>query len=198
MRLPEDFVVGMGYILSEPKVSCIGASVAEHFCPFLMGATAKMPFNDSNEGEKYIRDHVVGWFNWSRGKGMPVERMEELVLVYGCTSVTSWAAAAFDDYGDAQISRTNGALSNRGTNFRWGNIRGIVEYHDGQVDPVCSTLATSTRRALRFTVYFFVVLKEWPTRGQESLRFHQVLPSKARLVLDQTPPGRGRTPSRRP
>ena len=103
--------------------------------------------------EKYIRDHVVGWFNWSRGKGMPVERMEELVLVYGCTLVTSWAAAAFDDYGDAQISLNNSALSSGGTNFRWGNIRGIVEYHDGQVDPVCSTLATSTRRALRFTFF---------------------------------------------
>ena len=86
---------------------------------------------------------------------MPVERMEELVLVYGCTLVTSWAAAAFDDYGDAQISLTNSALSSGGTNFHWGNIRGIVEYHDGQVDPVCSTLATSTRRALRFTFFFF-------------------------------------------
>ena len=32
------------YILPEPKVSRIGASVAEHFCPFLMAATAKMPF----------------------------------------------------------------------------------------------------------------------------------------------------------
>jgi hypothetical protein len=146
--------------------------------------------------EKYIRDHVVGWFNWSRGKGMPVERMEELVLVYGCTLVTSWAAAAFDDYGDAQISLTNGALSDGGTDFRWGNIRGIVEYHDGQVDPVCSILATSTRRALRFTIFCFV-LKEWLTCGQESLRFHQMLPSKAHLVLDQTSPGRGRTPSRR-
>jgi hypothetical protein len=89
--------------------------------------------------EKYIRDHAVSWFNWSRDKGLPVERTEDLVLVYGCTLVTSWAAAAFDDYDtDAQLSLTSRVLDNGGTSFCWSNIRGTVEYRNNQLDPVCS------------------------------------------------------------
>ena len=94
--------------------------------------------------EKYIRDHVVIWFNWSRRIGLPVERMEDLVFVYGCTLVTSWAAVAFDDHAmEAQISLTSRAMNNGGSSFHWGNIRGIVEYHDSQLellDHVCSLL----------------------------------------------------------
>lgn len=142
--------------------------------------------------EKYIQGNVVGWFNWSRDIGLPVERLEDLVLVYGCTWVNSWAAAAFDDRAtEAQISLTSRALNNREACFDWRNIRGAVEYHHGQVDPVCSPLATFTLRALIFT-FFFVVLKGWFTH-QESLRLHQVLSSKAPFLPDRTPPGRGRT-----
>ncbi|KAH9997547.1 hypothetical protein BJV77DRAFT_1065167 [Russula vinacea] len=87
--------------------------------------------------EKYIRSHVVSWFNWSREIGLPVERMEDLVFVYGCTLVTSWAAAAFDDYtADAQVSLASRVVNNGGTSFHWSNIRGTVEYHDScQLDP---------------------------------------------------------------
>ena len=95
--------------------------------------------------EKYIRDHVVSWFNWSKEIGLPVDRLEDLVLVYGCTLVTSWAAAAFDDYiGDAQFSLTSRTLDNGGANFIWRNIRGTVEYHDSRLeslDSVCSLLS---------------------------------------------------------
>ena len=50
-------------------------------------------------------DNVDKWFNWTKDKGLPVKHMEDLVFVYGCTLVTSWAAAAFDDYArDAQVS----------------------------------------------------------------------------------------------
>jgi hypothetical protein len=101
--------------------------------------------------EKYIRDHVASWFSWSRDIGLPVERMEDLVLVYGYTSVTSWAAAAFDDHAaDAQISLTSRTLNNGGAIFHWGNIRGLVDYHDSRLDPVCSPLATFTYHALIF------------------------------------------------
>jgi hypothetical protein len=111
--------------------------------------------------EKYIKDNVASWFNWSRDRGLPVERMEDLVLVYGYTLVNSWAAAAFDDHAaDAQISLTSRMLNNGGASFHWSNIRGIVEYHDSQLDPVSSPLATFTRHALIFTFFFFVVLKE--------------------------------------
>jgi hypothetical protein len=46
--------------------------------------------------EWYIRDNVDSWFRWSKKMKLPVERMEDLILVTGCTLVSSWAAAAFD------------------------------------------------------------------------------------------------------
>ena len=98
--------------------------------------------------EKYIRDNVANWFNWSRDIGLPVERMEDIVLVYGCTMVTSWAAAAFDDYAaDAQVSLRSKTANNGGTNFIWSNIRGTVEFHNSQLD-VCFLLVTFARRSL--------------------------------------------------
>jgi hypothetical protein len=107
--------------------------------------------------EKYIRDNVVSWFNWSKDKGLPVERIEDLVLVYGCTMVTSWAAAAFDDYAaEAQVSLATRTLDNRGASFHWNNYRGTVDYHDSQLellDPVCSLLVTVTRRSLTFLCF---------------------------------------------
>ena len=99
--------------------------------------------------QKYIGDNVATWFNWSKNEGLPVESMEDVVLVYGCTLVTSWAAAAFDDHtGNAQLSLASRTLNNGGAGFIWSNIRGTVEYHDSQVDPVCSLLVTLTRSAL--------------------------------------------------
>jgi hypothetical protein len=104
--------------------------------------------------EKYIRDHAVSWFNWSKDNGLPVDRMEDLVLVYGCTMVTSWAAAAFDDHSaEAQISLETRTLDNGGASFHWSNYCGTVDYHDSQLellDPVWSLLVPSTRRLLTF------------------------------------------------
>ena len=58
------------------------------------------------------------WFNWSKDKGLPIERMEDLVFVYGCTLVTSWAAAVFDDHAaDAQVSLASRTLENGGASF---------------------------------------------------------------------------------
>jgi hypothetical protein len=89
--------------------------------------------------QKYIKDNVAIWFNWSKSRGLPVESMEDIVFVYGCTLVTSWAAAAFDDYtGNALLSLVSGTLDNGGTGFIWINIRGTVEYHDSHLNPVCS------------------------------------------------------------
>jgi hypothetical protein len=93
--------------------------------------------------QKYIGDNVATWLNWPRDKGLPVESMEDLVFVYGCTLVSSWAAAAFDDNtGNAQLSVVSRMLDNRGAGFTWSNIRGTVEYHDSQLNPVCSFLVT--------------------------------------------------------
>ena len=103
---------------------------------------------------KYIGDNVDNWFNWSKERGLPVEHMEDLVFVYGCTLVSSWAAAAFDDYtAVAQVSLTSRPLKNGGSSFVWSNIRGTVEYHDSQLDLVCSLLVTFIRRALTFLFF---------------------------------------------
>ena len=95
--------------------------------------------------QKYISDNVATWLNWSKDKGLPVENMEDLVFVYGCTLVSSWAAAAFDDYtGDAQLSLASRTLDGGAAGFTWSNIRGTVEYHDSQLNPVCSSFVTHT------------------------------------------------------
>ena len=39
--------------------------------------------------EDYIRDNVDNWFRWSKKMKLPVEHMEDLILVTGCTLATS-------------------------------------------------------------------------------------------------------------
>ena len=85
---------------------------------------------------------MVNWFEWSKKIGLGVERMEDLILVSGCTLVTSWGAAVFPDHGlDAAISLADHALPNGGGRFVWGNINRIVPHHNNQLDlvrsPVC-------------------------------------------------------------
>ena len=124
---------------------------------------------------------MVYWFYWSKDKGLPVKHMEDLVFVYGCTLVTSWAAAAFDDdAGEAQVSLACRPLNNGGSSFVWSNIRRTVEYHDSQLDPVCSLLVAFIRRALTFSIF---LLKEWSLRTSESMRLHQMPSSKAHHFL---------------
>ena len=85
-----------------------------------------------------IRDNADSWFSWSRDAGLPVNRMDDLILVTGCTLVTSYASAVLDDHiADAQISLVSRPLNNGGASFVWSNICGTLEYHDSQVDPVC-------------------------------------------------------------
>jgi hypothetical protein len=83
--------------------------------------------------------------------------MEDLVLVYGCTMVTSWAAAAFDDCdAEAQVSLDTRTLYNGGASFRWSNYCGTVDYHDSQLellDPVWSLLVTFARQSLTFVLF---------------------------------------------
>jgi len=89
--------------------------------------------------EDYVRDHVDGWFNWAQNNKLGVERMEDLILVTGCTLVTSWAAATFvDNTFEAEISLTSRKFSNVGVSFVWGNVRGRVTYQNSRLDPVRS------------------------------------------------------------
>ena len=95
--------------------------------------------------EDYIRDHIVSWFNWAQTNKLGVERMEELILVSGCTLVTSWAAAAFvDNNMEAEISLASRPFNNGGASFVWGNIRGPVAHHNSRFDPVRSPTYVSS------------------------------------------------------
>jgi hypothetical protein len=95
--------------------------------------------------EDYIRDHAVRWFNWAQNNKLGVERMEDLILVSGCTMATSWASAAFvDDTSEAEISLASRLLSNVGASFVWDNVRGRVSYHNSRFNPVCSPLIFCT------------------------------------------------------
>jgi hypothetical protein len=89
--------------------------------------------------EDCITDNAESWFGWTKMRGLPVERMEDLILVTGCTLVTSWAAAAFDDY-TAPVDPTSISLDVQkfdrgGALFFWRNVRGNVEYHNSHFDP---------------------------------------------------------------
>ena len=91
----------------------------------------------------YIRDNVDNWFRWSKKMKLPVEHMEDLILVTGCTLVTSWAAVAFDGPHVNRLGPTTISLETRKSNggraqFIWRNIRGSVEYDNSRFDTVRS------------------------------------------------------------
>ncbi len=103
------------------------------------GATTKNIFR-KKAFEDYVRDHVVSWFTWTQDNRLGVERIEELILVSGCTLATSWAVAAFmDNTMEAEISLASRTLSaNAGASFAWNNARGPVLYNNSRFDPVSS------------------------------------------------------------
>src|SRR6266849_3768080 len=92
--------------------------------------------------EDYIKDNVDNWFRWSKKMKLPVEQMEDLIFVTGCTLVTSWAAVAFDCHmsldSDATISLEAREFDGGGAQYFWRNIDGIVEYHNSRFDRVRS------------------------------------------------------------
>ena len=91
--------------------------------------------------EDYIRDNVNTWFRWSKKEGLPIESIEDFILVTGFTLAKSWAVAVFDGTmsrdGDAptislEVQKSDGGY----TQFVWHNIRGSVDYNHS--DSVCS------------------------------------------------------------
>jgi hypothetical protein len=88
--------------------------------------------------EDYIRDNVVSWFEWSKKIGLGVEHMEDLILVTGCTLVTSWVATAFLGRSrEAKVSLVQ-MQDNSERSFEFSNIQGDVARHCSRFDPVCS------------------------------------------------------------
>jgi hypothetical protein len=89
--------------------------------------------------EDYVQDYGDSWFTWAQKNRLGVERVEDIILVSGCTLVTSWAAAAFvDDNMDAEISLASRTLNNGGASFVWSDIRGRVFHHNSRLEPVRS------------------------------------------------------------
>jgi hypothetical protein len=89
--------------------------------------------------EDYIKDYANDWFTWAQKNRLGVERVEDIILVSGCTLVTSWAAAAFvDDTTDAEISLASRMFNNGVASFVWSNIRGRVFYHNSRLESVRS------------------------------------------------------------
>jgi hypothetical protein len=104
--------------------------------------------------EDYIRDHVVSWFTWTQDNKQGVERIEELILVSGCTLTTSWAVAAFvDNTMEAEISLASRMLDhNGGASFIWNNMRGPVRHNNSRFDPVSLSRVSSPLHALTLFV----------------------------------------------
>ena len=88
--------------------------------------------------EKYIRDNVGSWFDWSKKKGLPVERMGDLIFVTERTLVTSWAAAAFIGRSEMQnFSLVPSPQGSSGQCFEFRNVRGDVATNCSYFDSVC-------------------------------------------------------------
>ena len=65
-----------------------------------------------------------------------VERMEDLILVTGCTLVTSWGIAAFvDSTSGAELSGRFLAHQNGGASFDWHEKYPSVAFHSSHQDP---------------------------------------------------------------
>ena len=147
-----------------------------------------------NVFEDYIRDNVDKWFRWSKKMKLPVKHMEDLILVTGCTLVTSWAAAAFDGHMSVDSDATTISLEARKirggrTQFFWRNIYGSVEYHNSRFGPVRSP------GCLLDINLSFVVLGCSRTSTSEPMHLHQGFSCKAHSLPDYTNASCSRTPS---
>ena len=90
-----------------------------------------------------IRDNADSWFNWSRNVDLHVDRMDDLILVTGCTLVSSYALAVLDDHiADAQISLVNTPLI-----MKAQVLFGVIF-----VEPQNITIANSTRSVFPVTL----------------------------------------------
>jgi hypothetical protein len=89
--------------------------------------------------EDYIRVHVESWFSFAQRHGLSVQRMEDLILVSGCTLVTSWGVAAFqvvDSTLDAALAMRSRTHRVGGATFDWREIHPSVAYQNSQQGPV--------------------------------------------------------------
>jgi len=87
--------------------------------------------------EEYIRDNVGSWLDWSKNQKLPVERMEDLILVTECTLVTLWAAAAFIGRSEkAKTALVPQPQDSSGQCFEFRNFEGDVTHNCSYFDSV--------------------------------------------------------------
>jgi len=134
-----------GFQTKEDNASHVGATGPDEMIGFTykcsgQGALLHLPHDGLRQDtlhtkafEDCIRDNVVTWFKWARRRGLDVERMEDLILVTGCTLVTSWAAVVFADH--AEIALETHPLGGGRTRINWSKIQGPVVYHNSSPNP---------------------------------------------------------------
>lgn len=152
-------------------------------CKRTLGALLTLPQDGIREDvlrtkafEGYIRDNVYSWFHFAKRTGLDVERMEDLILVTGCTLATSWGVAAFvDSTQDAEVS-----LRSSETNIDWREISPSVIYQSS--GPIEVRPHSQYRRSIYLMA--FTYLKAWFFPSYEPMRVHPRVSGKARLFQD--------------
>ncbi|KAI0271317.1 hypothetical protein BC834DRAFT_1030811 [Gloeopeniophorella convolvens] len=130
-----------------------GASVA-YRCRRKLGASLKLPFEARRADairtkafEDYTRDNCDNWLAFAQRNRLGVERMEDIILVSGCTVASAWAATAFvNEDMDAEITLSFQAFGAAGANFGWHVGQESVQsvaYHNSR------ELVRARRRLLR-------------------------------------------------
>ena len=135
---------------------------------------------------------MESWFEWSKKRGLGIERIEDLILVSGRTLVTSWGAAVFLDHGQEEtaISLAVHTVPNGGGRFVWRLINRLVPHRNSQLEPVCSPdCVKSSCTDLSSQKGQFIA-------EAEPMCLHQGIPSETWLSLVQTHSGCCRTPPR--
>jgi hypothetical protein len=141
---PDEYVVIALFQIATIYTSFCRQNVTVYSCMRRHGALLMLPYDGLHEDvirtkvfEDYIRDHVDSWFSLSKKKGLGVDRMEDLILVTGCTLVTSWGAAAFlDNSADAEFTLAVQLLNGGGATYDWRVIRPSVVHGDSYRGPV--------------------------------------------------------------
>jgi hypothetical protein len=133
-------------------------------------AIHKRPFEDC------IRDNVESWFSWVQENKLGVERMEDIILVTGCTLAISWAAAAFVDTKPAAISLES-TPSDDEASFVWIKRSG-------------SSINRNSCGPVRFPGYVYLAYIKFvflfEGRSTQTVYLRQGLPSKAHFGPSRT------------
>ena len=122
-------------------ISC-SSPFTKYFCRRRQGALLRLPYDGLRKDvirtkvfEEYIRDHVDSWFSMAQRHKQDVERMEDLILVTGCTLVPSWGIAAFVDSAlDSELSMRFLPHQTSGERFEWHENRPSVAFQNSHQD----------------------------------------------------------------